>query len=102
MPFNTQTAREAQCESSEARRNSPVRMLQKMQDRLMALVLDPETEAHKVAQCACAWDKLEARKAVLQGKPANTSQSIKQESPRNAKSTTSGPLEPIPEEKSEV
>ncbi len=77
-------------------------MLQEMQDRLMDFVLDPEIEPHKAAQCACAWDKLESRKAVLQGRPANTSQSIKPESGRTAKSTTSGPLEPIPEEKPEV
>ncbi len=102
MPFDTQTAREAQAESAEVRRNSPVKTLNKMQERLAEAVLDKETEPREAAQCACAWDKLEARKAVLQGKPANTSQSIKQESPKSSKSSSSGPLEPIPEEKPEV
>ena len=95
MPvFSPQNAAEFAARSHIARQRKPVQMLNEMQDQLMQAVLDPETEPREKAQCACAWDKLEARKAVLCGKPANTSQSIR-ETPAKRKPDPGGPLEQV-------
>ena len=61
----------------------------------MLAVMDDETEPREKAQCALAWDKLEARKAVLQGKPANTSQSIRSEPLKKSKQPQAAPMEYI-------
>jgi len=61
----------------------------------MQAVLDEETPPREAAQCACAWDKLEARKAVLQGRPANTSQSIRSDPVKKSKQPQAAPMEYI-------
>lgn len=96
MPvFSPQNAAEYAARSHVARQRRPVQMLNDMQDRLMAAVLNPETEPREAAQCACAWDKLEARKAVLNGLPANTSQSIRSEPVKKSRTQSTGPIESV-------
>lgn len=59
----------------------------------MSAVMNPESDPREKAQCALAWDKLEARKAVLNGLPANTSQSIRSEPKSKVKPVAAGPVE---------
>jgi hypothetical protein len=68
-----------------------------MQERLREIVLNPETEPGKAAQCASAWERLEARKAVLKGRPANTSQSIREPKQPKSKKPVVQPLDNLPE-----
>ncbi len=104
MPFDTLTAKQACAEShlpeNRKPRSHPLAQIVDMQDQLLKAVLDPDTEPQKKAQCACAWEKLEDRKRILKGigapKPVDT------QSKKGKQSSTSGPLEPIPEEKPEV
>lgn len=70
--------------------------LLEMQQRLKTLTMDTKTTAREAAQCACAWDKLEARKAILKGRPANTSQSIRQDVPKRSKQSSNEPSGPEP------
>jgi hypothetical protein len=98
MPFTQANAVQNAVLSAETRRRSPIRMLTDMQDRLMLAVMDDETEPREKAQCALAWDKLEARKAVLNGLPANTSQSIRSEPAKKSKPQSTGPIESVQEE----
>ncbi len=97
MPFTQATARQHATKSHEIRRVNPHRMVVEMQVRLHAIAIDPDADPREAAQCALAWDKLEARKAVLSGRPANTSQSIKSEpAKRNRQSDQTSPIEPLP------
>ncbi len=101
MPFTSATASVAGEKSGLIRRASPKSHIEKMQEKLMAFVLDDETEPQKAAQCACAWEKLEERKRILNGDPLPGS--LRPEAVKKSRqSSTSGPLESIPEEKPEV
>lgn len=49
---------------------SPLAQLKRMQRILYKTVMDESTERRLLPQCACAWEKLEGRKAALTMKPA--------------------------------
>ena|SRR6266550_2521846 len=95
MPIlaGTEAARSRAQAGGKAKHHSPLIQIIEMQDILRRGLSDPDTPLREAAQAACAWDKLEARKAILRGKPANTSQSIKSE-PKQKRARVSGPVEP--------
>lgn len=90
-------ARRSHADNARASRPSSLRTINELQDKLAKLALSDSVDAREAAQAACAWDKLEARRAILLGKPANTSQAIKQVDKTRARKRLSGPVEYLPE-----
>lgn len=101
MPYTQATAQEAASKGHESRRVNPFRMAIEMQVCLHKAVVDPETPVREAAQAACAWDKLEARKAILRGLPANTSQSIRADTPKKTRRQSQQASAPIESEQDE-
>ncbi len=102
MPFDTQTAREAQCKSAELRSHNPIRELREIQAKLHSDIVSGELTAIEAAQSTRAYIEAEKLKRIIRGEAANTSQSIKSEPTKKSTAQTAGPLEPLPSDPDDV
>jgi hypothetical protein len=79
--------------SGHARKSGPILQILAMQAKLFARVVDEQTDPKEAASCACAWQKLEAQKLILKGKPLPGSLRPTA-APKRAKRSAASPVEP--------